>query len=129
MEFRGLKPSDIEEVHLLLTNSGWAHRMGSLPQFEKLLNASQVAVVAILDGRIVGFARGITDGLSNGYLSMVVVQAECRGKGIGRGLVEHAMGSNTQITWMLRAGRDGASEFFAKLGFEQSSLAMERRRA
>ena len=38
------------------------------------------------------------------------------------------MGTNTKVTWVLRAGREGASEFFAKLGFEHSSLAMERRR-
>jgi len=86
------------------------------------------AEVAIIEGRIVGFARGITDGRSNGYLSMVVVAAIHRGQGIGRLLVEHAIGTHPEVTWVLRAGREGAAEFFAKLGFERSSVAMERRR-
>lgn len=59
---------------------------------------------------------------------MVVVAEAHRGKGIGSLLVGHAMGTNPEVTWVLRAGRDGAAEFFAKLGFEHSSLAMERRR-
>ena len=32
------------------------------------------------------------------------------------------------VTWVLRAGREGAPAFFARLGFVQSTLAMERSR-
>lgn len=78
--------------------------------------------------QIVGFARGITDGISNGYLSMVVVDGQHRRTGIGRALVEHVMGDNRDITWVLRAGREGAEAFFASLGFETSMIAMERLR-
>ena len=118
----------MQEVHELLAANGWKGRIGDLQRFTELIEASQVAEVAIIKDRVVGFARGISDGRSNGYLSMVVVTATHRGKGIGRLLVEHAMGTNPEITWVLRAGREGAEEFFAKLGFEHSSLAMERRR-
>ena len=128
MEVRPIRAGDVEYVYRLLACNDWAHRIGSVAQFEKLLNASQVAVVAVIDGHIVGFARGISDGISNGYLAMVVVQFEHRGKGIGRALVERAIGGDSRITWVLRAGREGAAEFFAKLGFERSALAMERRR-
>ena len=75
---------------------------------------------------MLGFARGITDDLSNGYLSMVVVSPEHRRRGIGRALVAHIVGEGSGITWVLRAGREGASEFFGKLGFAVSVVAMER---
>ncbi|WP_114971677.1 GNAT family N-acetyltransferase [Rhodoferax ferrireducens] len=129
MELRRVRPEEVQSVHELLMASGWKDRVGDLHQFAALVEASQIAEVAVIENRVVGFARGITDSQSNGYLSMVVVTAAHRGKGIGRRLVGQATGSNPKITWVLRAGREGASEFFAKLGFEQSSIAMERRRA
>ena len=129
MQLRRIRPAELQEVYELLAANGWKHRIGGLQRFTELLEASQVAEVVVIEDRVVGFARGISDGQSNGYLSMVVVAATHRGKGIGRLLVEHSIGTNSEITWVLRAGREGAAEFFAKLGFERSSLAMERRRA
>ena len=128
MEFRRVRTTELQEVHELLAANGWKDRIGSFEKFAELIEASQVAEVAIIEGRIVGFARGITDGRSNGYLSMVVVAAIHRGQGIGRLLVEHAIGTHPEVTWVLRAGREGAADFFAKLGFKRSSVAMERRR-
>jgi N-acetylglutamate synthase-like GNAT family acetyltransferase len=85
-------------------------------------------VVAVADDEIVGCARAITDGISNGYVSMVVVAEPHRRRGIGQALVERLIGSESNITWVLRAGRTGAAEFFAQLGFSASSTAMERSR-
>jgi GNAT superfamily N-acetyltransferase len=128
VQVRRVLPDELQQVHLLLSANGWGHRIASVAALASLVEASQVAEVAVLDGKVVGFARGLSDGQSNGYLSMVVVADTHRGKGIGRRLVEHAMGTAPDITWVLRAGREGATDFFAKLGFEASSLAMERRR-
>lgn len=128
MQIRRVGPSEVPSVYALLAANGWAHRLGDLAQFTQLVAVSQRAEVAILDGQVVGFLRGITDGQSNGYLSMVVVAPAFRGQGVGRALVEHAMHSTPEVTWVLRAGRSGASEFFAKLGFSQSTIAMERPR-
>ena len=129
MDIHRIRPSELSGAFELLATSGWERRIGDQGQFASLVEASQVAEVAVVQGQVVGFVRAITDGLSNGYLSMVVVAPGHRGQGIGRRLVERAMGSDPRITWVLRAGREGAAGFFAKLGFEHSTLAMERRRA
>jgi ribosomal protein S18 acetylase RimI-like enzyme len=125
---RDLLSDEVESVRLLLGQHGWGHRTGSSEHFAQLIEHSQRTAIALLGAQIVGFARGITDGLSNGYLSMVVVDGEYRRTGIGRRLVEHVMGDNPDITWVLRAGREGAEAFFARLGFETSVIAMERPR-
>ena len=128
LHVRDVLPSEVESVRLFLGKNGWAHRTGSAEHFAQLIANSQRTALAMKDCQIIGFARGITDGLSNGYLSMVVVCGQHRREGVGRALVEHVMGENTDITWVLRAGREGASDFFSSLGFETSTIAMERPR-
>ncbi|TBN49463.1 GNAT family N-acetyltransferase [Pseudomonas sp. BGI-2] len=128
LHVRDVLASEVESVRLFLEQNGWAHRLGTTQHFAQLIANSQRTALAVKNAHIVGFARGITDGLSNGYLSMVVVAGQHRRAGVGRALVEHVMGENTDITWVLRAGREGASEFFSRLGFETSSIAMERPR-
>ncbi|WP_433588601.1 GNAT family N-acetyltransferase [Pseudomonas koreensis] len=125
---RHLLPVEVEPVRQFLGQNGWSHRTGSSDHFAQLIDNSQRTAVALSGEQIIGFARGITDGLSNGYLSMVVVDDQHRRAGVGRALVEHVMGDNPEITWVLRAGREGAERFFASLGFETSLIAMERPR-
>lgn len=73
MQVRNISTSDLDAVHHLLVTSGWAHRVGDIEDLSRLLSSSQRAVIALTDDEIVGFARAITDGISNGYVSMVVV--------------------------------------------------------
>jgi ribosomal protein S18 acetylase RimI-like enzyme len=123
-----IEPPQIQAAFELLAAHGWAHRLADLTHFAQLVAASQIAEVAVADGRVIGFVRGITDGLSNGYLSMVVVAPQHRGRGIGRQMVEHAVAPYPSVTWVLRAAREGANGFFAQLGFTPSTVAMERPR-
>lgn len=128
MQIRSIAASDFNAVYQLLSTNGWSHRVTDVEKLRRLVEASQRAVVAVMDDEIVGFARAITDGISNGYISVVVVGEPYRRRGIGQALVKSLIGLEPQITWLLRAGRSGAAEFFAKLGFSVSTDAMERKR-
>ena len=125
--YRPVLPQDYELIRRFLAENGWVHRVADPERFAKMLDNSTRLVVAWDGVQVVGFARALCDGVSNGLFSMVAVAEEQRGQGIGREMVRRLMGEDTGITWTLRAGR-GSEGFWRKMGFSVSEIAMERTR-
>ena len=129
MEIRAIQPSEIEQARVLLARIGWAHRVSDPEQFRDLIARSQIALAAVDRGELLGFVRALTDGISNGYISMLAVHENHRMRGIGSALVRAAIGQNPNMTWVLRAQHAGLFSFYEKIGFRVSQVAMERVRA
>jgi len=126
MNIRTVEPADFAVARVLLEANGWGARVADAATFAELVRRSPIALVAVEAGQVIGFLRALTDGLFNGYLSMLVVAEAHRGRGVGTALVRQAMGDNREMTWVLRAGRTGVAAFYEKLGFTVSQVAMER---
>jgi ribosomal protein S18 acetylase RimI-like enzyme len=126
MQIRAIRQQEVEAARVLLQKANWGKRVSDPAVFAELLSHSQVAIVAVQDEEVIGFLRALTDNIFNGYISMVVVHEAHRGKGVGTALVKAVMGDRPEMTWVLRAGRDGVSEFYKKIGFSVSEVAMER---
>jgi GNAT superfamily N-acetyltransferase len=124
--FRPIARDDHDQVRQLLIDTGWQARVSPRERFDRMIAGASRTIVAIEGPRVVGFARALFDGASNGYLSTVAVAADRRGLGIGRELVTRLMACDQpdQITWVLRAGR-GSRGFWEKMGFAPSETAME----
>jgi ribosomal protein S18 acetylase RimI-like enzyme len=129
MEIRDIRESELEAARGLLRAAGWTDSVANPAEFRELVSRSSRSIVAVEKGEVIGFLRALTDGMSNGYISMVVVAENHRRKGVGRALVQSVIGSNRNMTWVLRAGLDGIAEFYEKIGFVRSQVAMERLRA
>ncbi len=127
IEYRSAESDDLEAIRTFLTVNGWEKRVADVDRFRKMLKNASQTVVAFDGEQVVGFARALCDEVSNGYIGTVAVAEDKRGCGIGREMVRRLMGDDPNITWVLRAGH-GSVEFWKKMGFETSEVAMERRR-
>jgi ribosomal protein S18 acetylase RimI-like enzyme len=94
--------------------------------------AQQVAgarwVVQAYDGaRLVGFCRAISDGVSNGYISSVMVDPEYRRRGIGREMLARLVRGKDGIKFALHTRKEAAA-FYAAVGFAPATDMMIRDR-
>jgi ribosomal protein S18 acetylase RimI-like enzyme len=70
---------------------------------------------------LVGFARAISDGTTNAYISSVMVDAALRRRGVGRELLRRLMdGRPPVMRWVLHARAD-AIDFYRAIGFTPAS--------
>lgn len=79
------------------------------------------------DGRMVGFSRAFSDGVSLAYLADVYVDRQQRGRGIGSGILRVMIeqGPGRDFRWMLHT--NDAHHLYAKFGFTNpDSTVMQR---
>lgn len=90
MDYRiieGREDMDVQDVARLLKMTYWAADR-SIEQIERSMRHSACYGV-VVDDRLVGFARVISDYATTYYLCDVVIDPACRGQGLGKALVGH----------------------------------------
>jgi len=118
---------DVDEVHrFLATEAYWA--LGRPREtVERLVREASRVVGVYADGRQVGFARAVTDGVSFVYLADVYVLPELRGRGLGVELVREMVenGPYADRKWLLHTA--DAHGLYRRFGFgPPSERVMER---
>jgi ribosomal protein S18 acetylase RimI-like enzyme len=85
-------------------------------------------VVSAWEGtRLVGFARAISDGVSNAYVSTVAVLPSHQRRGIGRGLMERLLADKPTVKWVVHTS-DAGEGLYREHGFVDATRMLVRAR-
>lgn len=110
---------DVEAVWDFLSTEAYWGKSRTRADFEMQLSTAWRVVGAYeaSTGRLVGFARAISDGVAYGYLSDVFVTADARGSGLGKELVATTIdrGPGVGFRWSLHT--TDAHGLYRKFGF------------
>jgi GNAT superfamily N-acetyltransferase len=110
---------DVGLIHRFLSEESYWAKGRSREQVERSIENS-VCFGAYVGDELVGFARAVTDKATFAWLADVFVVPEHRGQGIGRMLVEAALGLPELAEvyrWFL--GTADAHELYRRYGFDQ----------
>ncbi len=119
---------DLDQLTILFNAVGWERRTADRTRLAQLVRGS-LYVISAWDGeRLVGFARGISDGATNAYISTVAVLPEYQKRGIGREIIQRLLADRDGIQFVLHS--QNASPFYLHLdvGFEPIDNMLVRRR-
>src|SRR3982751_5191813 len=119
---------DLEQLAGLFVSAGWNERARDRTKLAALVANSRFVVSAWDGPRLVGFARAISDGVSNAYVSTVAVLPEYRGRGIGREMIARLLAGKDGVQFVLHA-RPEVQPFYEKCGFSAAKDMMSRPRA
>jgi GNAT superfamily N-acetyltransferase len=112
---------DVDTVWAFLSTQAYWGRWRSRADVERQLSGSWRVVGAyeVSSGRMAGFARAVSDGVSLAYLADLFVVDELRGNGVGKGLVRKMIdnGPGAEFRWMLHTA--DAHGLYEQFGFRR----------
>jgi ribosomal protein S18 acetylase RimI-like enzyme len=120
---------DLPQLGALFVTAGWGWRAENPPMLAAMVEGSRFVASAHDGEKLVGFARAISDGVTNAYVTTVAVLPVYQRRGIGAELMRMLMEGRDTIRFVLHANPD-VKDFYRKLGFEDASdmLRRDRRR-
>jgi len=121
--------NDLENVDWLRMKEiyhsvGW--KKHNEEKIKKIFNLSNVIAIAYHKDRIVGFGRGISDGIFNAAIYDVVIENQYQNKGIGKQIISNLLDQLEGISCVHLVATTGNEEFYRKLGFKNMKTAMAR---
>ena len=107
-----IPPSEAAELYV---EAGWMETAGT-EAVTAMLKGTFAVSAAFHKGKLIGFMRAFSDGVSDAYLLDLIVRKEYRKQGIGRKILEQLTDYLKQrgIDWILCIGAPGTEAFYAR---------------
>jgi predicted N-acetyltransferase YhbS len=90
---------------------------------ESMIKNADIIVTAVLDDKIVGIARAVTDFSYCCYLSDLAVDTDFQHQGIGKKLIQKVREQLGAKCKVILLSAPAATEYYPKIGFTQHSSA------
>lgn len=118
IEYRSVSPT-AEEFKALYDTTGWGSTTRSPSYYQGALRGSWFTCSAYHSGKLIGFARVISDGCLHAFITEMIVAPELQRKGIGSVLLSTALQAckSAGITDIQLFSAKGKSKFYERHGF------------
>lgn len=96
---RPYREADFQAIHELNKQEHWSNLVAKEQDTKQAWTNSTVAVVAEIDGQVIGCLRGLTDGFISLYICELLVSQQHRNIGVGKKLVQsvHSQYPKTRV--------------------------------
>ena len=101
----------------LVAAEGWTEYTGDVQRTARALTAPGVTTLVAVAGRVVGAIQVQSDGLIQAHLSMLLIDRDWRGKGLGSRLLRQAFESAGGLQLDIRTRTEG---YYERLGASRS---------
>ncbi|MEF2277714.1 GNAT family N-acetyltransferase [Deinococcus sp. YIM 134068] len=78
------------------------------------------------EGRVVGIAQAISDGMLTAFIPMLEVRPEYRGRGLGTALMQHLLGQLEHLYAVDLSCDDDLVPFYERLGMRRGNAMVRR---
>lgn len=116
-----------KELTSLYDSVGWSAYTTDSARLEAAISASLATVTARDDGKLIGLARLVGDGLTIVYLQDILVSPSHQRRGIGRALFQRVFAPYADVRQkvLITDGAKSQRKFYESMGFVEASRLKE----
>jgi ribosomal protein S18 acetylase RimI-like enzyme len=104
---------------------GWKHKISPEKHFE-ILKGSYKIIIAVENGKVIGFINAISDGVLTAYIPLLEVLPGYRNRGIAKNLVTKMLDELKDFYMIDLCCDENLIGFYTKFGFRSSNCMIKR---
>ncbi|MBL5768378.1 GNAT family N-acetyltransferase [Heyndrickxia sporothermodurans] len=120
-DFSKVNPEEMKEIY---TSVGWTKHSEEI--IKQVFEASNVLAFVTVNGRVIGFGRGMSDGVFNAAIYDVIVHPDFQKQGIAKQIMEYLLDKLSNVSCVHLISTTGNEGFYKRLGLKKLKTGMAR---